>query len=57
MQDATAMAELLRAQKISFEELITDIETKSNQLQPKLNAWTYLDLSGAKNIIEKIRIN
>ena len=53
MQDATAMAELLRAQKISFEELITDIETKSNQLQPKLNAWTYLDLSGAKKYYRK----
>lgn len=43
MQDATAMAELLLAQKISSEEWLTDIETQSNQLQPKLNAGTYLD--------------
>lgn len=53
MQDATAIAELLRAQKISFEELLTEIEEKSNQLQPKLNAWTYLDLQGAKKYYRK----
>lgn len=53
MQDATEMAELLRTQKISFEELVTEIEAKSNHLHSKLNAWTYLDLSGAKKYYRK----